>query len=160
MKFSRKSNTFVHISIGRNMEKTASVEHSGVVEYVDSQVVRVGFVSHASCSSCHAKGACSISEVDSKYVEVKTSEKEYKIGEPVTIVLEQKMGFKALWFGYIIPLIVLLIGVIVTYSITGKDGLAGLVAIGLLPPYYLLLYFYRDTLKNKFEFTLKKSNTL
>ena len=119
--------------------KEASVEHGGFVESIVDGVVRVGFVSHSSCASCHAKGACSISDVESKYVEVKSTE-EWNIGENVKIILEQKMGFKALWYGYIVPLLVLVSGVIVTYAITGKDGLAGLVALGLLFPYYLLLY--------------------
>ena len=45
---------------------------------------------------------------------------------------------------------------IITFALTGKDGLSGLVAIGILIPYYLCLYFFRDKLKNKFTFIIKK----
>lgn len=138
------------------MQDNTSVEHRGVVESFTNNIVRVGFVSHASCSSCHAKGVCAISEVDSKYVEVKTTGSSWEVGESVLIILEKKLGFKALWFGYVLPLLVLLSGLIITYAITGKDGLAGLVALGVLLPYYLLLYLFRDSLTNKFQFTLKK----
>lgn len=138
------------------MQDNTSVEHRGVVESFTNNIVRVGFVSHASCSSCHAKGVCAVSEVDSKYVEVKTTGSSWDVGESVLIILEKKLGFKALWFGYVLPLLVLLSGLIITYALTGKDGLAGLVALGVLIPYYLLLYLFRDFLTNKFQFTLKK----
>lgn len=138
------------------MQDNASVEHRGVVESFTNNIVRVGFVSHASCSSCHAKGVCAVSEIDSKYVEVKTTGSSWDVGESVLIILEKKLGFKALWFGYVLPLLVLLSGLIITYALTGKDGLAGLVALGVLIPYYLLLYLFRDFLTNKFQFTLKK----
>ncbi|MCK5821051.1 MAG: SoxR reducing system RseC family protein [Bacteroidales bacterium] len=138
------------------MQENTSVEHMGIVESFKNNIVRVGFVSHASCSACLAKGACAVSEVDSKFVEVKTANSTWKIGESVTIVLERKLGFKALWFGYVLPLLVLLSGMIITYAITGNDGLAGLVALGVLIPYYSLLYIFREYLTNKFQFTLKK----
>lgn len=138
------------------MQEAASVEHRGIVESITDKIVRVGFVSHAACSSCHAKGVCSVSEVESKYVEVKTTVSNWEIGETVLILLEKKLGFKALWFGYVLPLIVMLAGMIICYAVTGKDGLAGLVALGLLIPYYSLLYIFRGHLKNTFQFTLKK----
>lgn len=138
------------------MHEGASVEHIGVVESISDNLVRVGFVSHASCSSCHAKGMCSVSEVESKYVEVKTTGSNWEIGESVNILLEKKLGFKALWFGYVLPLIVMLAGMVISFVITGNDGFAGLVAIGLLIVYYCLLYFFRGSLKNTFQFTLKK----
>lgn len=137
------------------MQKKASVEHGGIVENITDDVVRVGFLSHSSCASCHAKGACSLSDVENKYVEVKNTN-DYKVGEDVTIMLEQTMGFKALWYGYMIPLLILVLGVIVVSAITGRDGLAGLIALGLLFPYYFGLYLFRSALKNKFEFRLKK----
>ncbi|MEA1878490.1 MAG: SoxR reducing system RseC family protein [Bacteroidota bacterium] len=138
------------------MQENTSVEHKGVVESFTNNIVRVGFVSHASCSSCHAKGVCAVSEIDSKYVEVKTTGSSWEVGESVLIILERKLGFKALWFGYVLPLLVLLTGMVITYAVTGKDGLAGLVAIGVLIPYYSVLYLFREYLTNKFQFTLKK----
>lgn len=138
------------------MQRNSSVEHTGVVESLDDNLVRVGFVSHASCSSCHAKGACSLSELENKFVEVQPDDQSFQVGERVTIVLEQRMGFTALWYGYLLPLLIMVLGLIITYSITGRDGLAGLIAIGLLAPYYLGLYLFRSSLQKIFEFRLRK----
>ncbi|MBT3242085.1 MAG: Fis family transcriptional regulator [Bacteroidetes bacterium] len=138
------------------MRARASIEHLGRVESICDNLIRVGFVSHSSCSSCHAKGVCAVSDVDSKYIEVEDIGRRWDLGETVKIVFAQKEGFKALWYGYVLPLLVLLAAMIITFALTGKDGLSGLVAIGILIPYYLCLYFFRDKLKNKFTFIIKK----
>ena len=61
----------------------------------------------------------------------------------------------AVWLCYAIPLVVLL-GVILGLMALGvaevPSALAGLAAIGL---YYLLLYLFRDKLKNEYIFTIK-----
>ena len=138
------------------MQQSSSVEHLGRVVEKHDNVVKVGFVSHSSCASCHAKGVCAVSDVENKYVEIEDANNLYKLGEGVNIILEQKQGFKALWLGYVLPLLVLLLAMIITYSITHNDGLAGLVALGVLLPYYFILYLLRAYLKNKFTFKLKK----
>ena len=139
------------------MRENKSVEHKGVVERVDGKVVRVGFVAHSACSACHAKGACSLSDVESKYVEVLDTEGSYSIGDKVDITLQQQQGFKALWFGYVLPFLVMLITLIIVVSATGREGLAGLFAVGVLIPYYLTLYIFRARIKEKFEFKIRKT---
>src|SRR5210317_1608689 len=100
------------------MPKNSSVEHQGVVEKVDESLVRVGFVSHSACSGCHARGACSLSDVESKYVEVERGDNEYVIGEKVNILLQQRQGFKALWLGYVLPFIIMVVTLISIMSLT------------------------------------------
>lgn len=138
------------------MRNRTTVEHSGIVESLDNDRVRVGFVSHAACSSCHARGACSLSEVENKFVEVTDPEQAFQPGEKVMILLEQQMGFKALWYGYVFPLVIMLTALILVYALTARDGLAGLVALATLVPYYLLLFVFRSALRKKFAFRLKK----
>ena len=140
------------------MQKNSTVEHSGIVERLEGNKVRVGFVSEAACSGCHARGACSLSEVENKFVEVYDDERQWSPGERVGIILEQRAGYKALWYGYLLPLIVMLAALLTAWTITGRDGIAGLAALGILVPYYFGLYFYRKSLQKKFEFRLKKYN--
>ena len=74
------------------MPDDRSVEHFGVVEKVSDQIIRVGFVSHSACSGCHAKGACSLSDVESKYVEVNNNDTGLQVGDAVNIILQQKQA--------------------------------------------------------------------
>ena len=44
------------------------VEHTGVVESCDGQMVLVRIEQQAVCASCHAKGACSVAEKEDKII--------------------------------------------------------------------------------------------
>ena len=139
------------------MPNNNSVEHQGVVEKVDENQIRVGFVSHSACSGCHARGACSLSDVESKYVEADSKGIEYVVGEEVEILLKQRQGFKALWLGYVLPFIIMVLTLIVVMAVTEREGLAGLAGIFVLVPYYLGLYIFRDKVKEQFEFIIRKT---
>lgn len=139
------------------MPNNSSVEHQGVVEKVDGSQVRVGFVSHSACSGCHARGACSLSDLDSKYVDVNSKGNDYYVGEKVDILLKQRQGFKALWLGYVLPFIIMVLTLIIVMEVTDREGLAGLAGISALVPYYLGLYIFRDKVKEKFEFIIRKT---
>jgi sigma-E factor negative regulatory protein RseC len=49
-----------------------------------------------------------------------------------------------------------IITLIITSSITRNEVLAGLISLGALAPYYLVLYFYKEKIRNKFTFAIKK----
>ena len=65
------------------------------------------------------------------------------------------MGHKAVWLAYFIPLLLLLAVILGLMGLGLAEvpaGLAGLAAVAL---YYLLLYLFRDRLKNEYIFTIK-----
>jgi len=43
---------------------------------------------------------------------------------------------------------------VVVLEVTGDELLGGLAALGMLVPYYLLLYFFRERIKKSFSFTI------
>jgi sigma-E factor negative regulatory protein RseC len=50
----------------------------------------------------------------------------------------------------------LVIGTMITVlAISGSEGLSGLLSLGILIPYYLLLYLRRGRLKRTFTFSLQ-----
>ena len=80
---------------------------------------------------------------------------QYGVGDEVEVVLKASMGMKAVWLAYFIPLLVLLAVVLLLSALHVGEvvtGICALVAIGL---YYLLLYLFRDKLKNEYIFTIK-----
>jgi sigma-E factor negative regulatory protein RseC len=139
------------------MQDNGSVEHKGVVEEVNSDQIRVGFISHSACSSCYAKGACSLSELENKYVEVRNEGSGFKVGDNVDILLQQRQGFKALWLGYVLPFILMVAILIIVMAVTEREGVAGISGVSVLIPYYLGLYFFRDKVKEKFDFKIRKT---
>lgn len=138
------------------MSNDYAVEHQGIVESHEDGKVRVRFIAHPSCSSCHARGACSLSEQDTKYVDADTAGLDLHVGEEVEIMMEPSMGLRAVLYGYLLPLGVLMATIILVYLLSGSEALSALLGIGVLVPYYAGLYFMNDRLSRSFRFRVRK----
>ena len=86
-----------------------SIEHRGIVERIDGNVVMVKVERQSACAGCHAKGLCGESGQE-RIIEVRTPyAKEFESGERVIVALEREsMGFMSVVWAYIFPLILLL----------------------------------------------------
>lgn len=139
------------------MDSRATVTHTGVVETISGTQVRVRFVAQSACAECHARGVCSISNSEEKFVDVTNTLPGLAQGDHVEVVLSQSQGFKAVWYGYGLPLIILLTVIFAVYRITGRDGLSALIGMGSLIPYYLAVYLFRRRISRSIEFKLRKT---
>jgi len=138
------------------LSKPNTVEHLGNIIEVTTSNIRISIISHSACSTCHAKGACNMSESVEKILDYKPTNQHFSVGEQVKIILKQSAGLKAALMAYIIPFIILLVGLIIFKSINFSDGLAGLLSIVLIVPYFIILYRYRDELTKTFSFDVEK----
>jgi len=133
-----------------------SIEHNGFVERITGTSVLVRIISESACAACHAKGACNAADMQDKEIEVQDSSGRYHTGEMVKLVMEQSQGFKALRIGYLYPFIVLFTGLLVASAIGINELTAGLIALGLLPPYYFIVYLLRKKIGKSFTFSIHK----
>jgi len=133
-----------------------TIEHEGTVVKVIDNTVVVNIVSASACSACHAKGACIAADTKDKIIEVKNPAATYHAGEQVIVILEESAGYKALFLGYVFPFLVLIATLLTVSQLTKSEVMSGLVAVGILIPYYLGLYFYREKVKKDFTFRIKK----
>ena len=132
-----------------------NITHEGIISHIDKETITVMIVSKASCASCQVSGACSASDVEEKNVNIKRGLNDnYIVGDKVTIMMDQSLGTWAVMFGYIFPFLVLLFGLILFTQIMESEGLAGLLALLLLVPYYLVLYLLRRRMERKFQFKI------
>ncbi len=134
------------------------IEHLGRIEEINGNRVMVNFISQSACASCQAKGVCSVSEVQEKSIEADNPEFEINIGDQVRIILQQSMGFKALFLAYIFPLILVLVSLIVLSGFMNNEGLAGILSLGGIAAYYGVLFLIRKKVDKQFNFVLKKIN--
>ena len=129
--------------------------HPGIVDHIEKGKVFVRILSQSACSACHAKGMCSVSEVEDKIIEVDvTNEEAYKNGEQVTVRMQQKLGRKAVILGYVVPLVILVASIITFVTVLKNEGLAALFSMLMLVPYYFILYLLRKKLKQQFSFSI------
>lgn len=133
------------------------IEHPGRIDQVDDTKIHVTILSQSACSTCHSKAMCNVSEMEEKVVEiVKSKNINYEVGEQVTIFMKKSLGTKAVFYGYLYPFLVVLVSLIILSAITGNEGLSGLISLGLLVPYYYIIFLLKDKLSKTFEFSLKE----
>lgn len=141
------------------MKEAEQIEHEGVVKQIEGNKMQVSILSKSACLTCAVKGTCHVSEVDEKIVDVYTDKAQnYKLGERVDVYYAQSLGFRALFLGYVLPFLLALTTLIITYAATQKEGFSGLLSIIILVPYYLSLYFTKKNHEKKFSFSVKKSS--
>lgn len=132
------------------------IEHPGVVVATDHDTVQVKVLQVSACAGCHAKGACTMADMEEKIVSIESYiGRALAPGEKVTLVMKQSAGSRAVVLGYLVPFLLL-----VTVMITGsffirEEGILALVSIGSLIPYFTLLYLNRDRMKKKFVIQIK-----
>ncbi|MBT8263970.1 MAG: SoxR reducing system RseC family protein [Muriicola sp.] len=129
--------------------------HSGTVSRISGSSVFVSLDQNIHCDSCRAKSACGISESKTKEVEITNAEASFKLNEQVNVVLNKALGLKAVFWAYVFPFI-LLTTVLVIASLFLPEWQAGLAAIGILVPYYILIHSLSSFFKKKFKVSVLK----
>ncbi|HNX42819.1 MAG TPA: SoxR reducing system RseC family protein [Bacteroidales bacterium] len=134
------------------------VSHQGRIVEMDDQKISVQIISLSACATCRAKGMCSASDMTEKLIEVKNEHKYvFHQGDHVNLVMKQSMGNKAVILGYFLPFVLLLITLLISSQYTG-ELYAGLLSLGILVPYYILLYLLRGRLSKSFNFKIEPLN--
>jgi len=132
----------------------AIISHDGIVRESGNNSVIVKISSASACSGCHAEGHCNISGNEEKLIKV-SGHYNVKTGDQVTLIMQQSMGFSAVFLGYLLPLVILVSALIICVSFSVPEMIAGLLSLAILVPYYFILYFFRNRIDNKFNFTIK-----
>jgi sigma-E factor negative regulatory protein RseC len=133
---------------------SGTINHDGIVQKADERSVTVSIISSAACSGCHAEGSCSMSGKEEKIIEVR-GKYDVSTGDRVVVLMKQSMGFTALFLGYLLPLLIVIITLIILISVKIPELSAGLSSLAVLIPYYSALWFLRNRINEKFTFTLK-----
>jgi sigma-E factor negative regulatory protein RseC len=135
------------------------IEHQGEIIEIGIDYIMVEIISQSACSSCNAKSMCSMSEAESKVVEVENKGYEmFEVGETVNVILRKSLGFKALYISYLIPLLILILILLSLSSFGIGELTTGLSIIIALAVYYIGVYLLRDRFKREFVFTIEKLN--
>lgn len=133
------------------------IKHSGIVDALEEGIVRVRILQSSACSGCKVAQHCNAAETKEKMVEVSVPDASiFHVGDSVTIVADAAVGFRASLYGYLLPLVVMVVALISVLSVTHSEGVAALSALGVLIPYYLVLYLLRNKIKNKLTFSIEK----
>ena len=132
------------------------IKHNGVVDGVEEGCVRVRILQSSACSACKVAAHCNASETKEKIIEVQVADADrYQRGDSVIVVADTAVGFRASLYGYLLPLILMVVSLVAVLKITQSEGYAAVSALVILIPYYIGLYLLRNKLRNKLSFSLE-----
>ena len=132
-------------------------EHKGNIIKIEGNLITVKILQVSACAHCAEKKFCTLAESKEKEITVsETNPEAYSIGEEVNIVTQKRQVFTAVLWAYIMPLILLFIGVGVGTFFNLPEvhtALLGLVAVAI---YYVFLMAINKILSKSLEFKISK----
>jgi sigma-E factor negative regulatory protein RseC len=84
-----------------------------------------------------------------------TALQTYAVGDSVEVMVQQKMGWKAVLLAYILPFIVMMIVMVILNDFV-KEAIAGTIALCSLGLYFIVLGLFRERIQKEFSFTARK----
>jgi sigma-E factor negative regulatory protein RseC len=139
------------------MNDTDMVSHDGTVIAVNGSHVQVKIVSQSACAECRAKRFCTAADMQEKIIDA-IAHDSLERGDAVTINMEKRVGWLALFYGFLLPFIVLAAVLFLFYALGSSETRAALFALASLVPYYLGLYVFRKKIEKDFIFIAEKKN--
>ena len=163
------------------------IKHDGIIIALNEDgTALVRIVQTSACAACKAKAMCASAESVEKEMTVVLLSQEprtrnqdasamtdqskvtslgslllapeaYKVGDTVEVMVQQKMGWKAVVLAYLLPFFVMLVVMFVGNAIwTVREEILGTVALCAMALYYLVLGMFKDKLQKEFSFTARK----
>lgn len=133
-----------------------TIEHDGIVISTDGKKAIIRIMQQAACAGCHAKSMCQASELKLKEVEAEMAE-PLTAGTEVIVSLEQRLGWKAVLYTFIVPLALMMVTLFVGQQYwPDPSWLSGTIAIVILVPYYLVLHQFESRFRKQYQFVARK----
>jgi len=136
------------------------IEQDGIIEEITDNKIRVRMKSFSACENCQTNSICNLVDSQNNSLEVIDKSENYSIGDKVNIRITRSLGYKALFLGYILPFILVVLFLVLFSSFGIKEILSGLISLSVLVFYYLILYYFRESIRKTFIFTLEKSGAV
>jgi len=131
------------------------IRHEGVVDSIDGQTVIVRITQSSACGGCQVRNICRAAESKDKLVDIHTADAgQFEPGQAVTVAGAESLGMKAVAFAFGLPLLLLIAALVTAIAVTGSEKVAAIAALGILVPYYLVLFLLRDRIKKDFQFRI------
>ena len=148
------------------------IKHDGIIIALnDDGTALVRIVQTSACSACKAKAMCASAEsAEKEMTVVLLGDGQWAVGDSVEVMVQQKMGWKAVVLAYLLPFFVMLAVMFIGNGLlamgdgaTGllgdeakREAVLGTIALCAMAVYYLVLGLFKDKLQKEFSFTARK----
>ena len=135
------------------------IKHDGIIIALNEDgTALVRIVQTSACAACKAKAMCASAEsAEKEMTVVLLGDEQWAVGNEVEVMVQQKMGWKAVVLAYLLPFFVMLAVMFVGNAIWAvREEILGTVALCAMALYYLVLGMFKDKLQKEFSFTARK----
>ena len=148
------------------------IKHDGIIIALNEDgTALVRIVQTSACAACKAKAMCASAEsAEKEMTVVLLGDEQWAVGNEVEVMVQQKMGWKAVVLAYLLPFFVMLAVMFIGNGLlaigdgaTGllgdeakREAVLGTVALCAMALYYLVLGMFKDKLQKEFSFTARK----
>ena len=152
--------------------KRKMIKHDGIIIALNENgTALVRIVQTSACAACKAKTMCASAESAEKEMTVMLlGDGQWAVGDTVEVMVQQKMGWKAVVLAYLLPFFVMLAVMFIGNGLlamgdgaTGllgdeakREAVLGTVALCAMALYYLVLGMFKGKLQKEFSFTARK----
>lgn len=135
------------------------IKHKGTVVSIDRSKVCVRILQTSACSACKVASHCNAAESKEKIIEVSTAASaDYVIGDTVVVSTSPSAVSRAMTIAFVFPFLVMVAAVLIALWITSDEILSALIGLGVLVPYYLIIYFLGERVTRGVSFEIEKTN--
>ena len=133
------------------------IKHDGIVIAVNGDgTVLVRIVQTSACAACKAKAMCASAESKEKEI-LAIGNGLLAVGDEAEVIVQQKMGWKAILLAYMLPFIIMMTVVAIGNGQLGiREEVIGTAALCAMGVYYIVLGFFKDKIQKEFSFTARK----
>lgn len=136
--------------------KNNIVTHPGIIKKIEGNRIEIAIMVTSGCASCEIKGACTVSDVEEKSVMVTVDNAQsFSIDQEIIIEMKQSLGTWAVLLGYVFPFLVIFVGLLIFTNLEMDEGMAGVLSLLLLLPYYFTIYSLRKYLGTRFNYHIR-----
>ena len=128
------------------------------MESVKEGLVRVRILQASACAACKVASKCHTAESKEKIIDVTVEGHEafnWKKGQAVTVCTSGTMAGRGLLLGFGVPLLIMLIVLVATLAAGCSEGMAALLMIVSLIPYYIGLWLFRNRIARTISFQIE-----
>ena len=132
------------------------VKHSGIIVSTEGTTARVRIKQSSACGSCQVSRHCSVAEAKEKIIEAHHSHAKLTPGDEVIVSTSAHTAWCAVAIGFVVPLILLLVILVCAKWQGFSDEASALLALGILIPYYFIIWLFRNSFSRKMLFLIEE----
>lgn len=140
------------------MHSEGEITHKGRIVQITRNCVDVVVAAQEACGSCYAKNICGTGGQEKLISVVTDAASEFSEGDAVEVSITRTMGLKAVVWAYILPFIFIFTLLLILLQTGCGELLSGLVSLGALALYYVLLFLLKNKLAKEINFKVTKTN--